>query len=169
VRHPVPIAEPRGEYRGVNAHGVAPGSHTTRERAEFMRGPNDAKPLTPQHSDAPRRPDPVPVYLVERGEGPAVVRSNSPRNFLLQAQSGEPVRLCGVDPARRRVGLLNESTSSNIRFAQRYSDLVNHGGALLPWPANSYTWLDTQDELYAISDDTGTPRISVIAEFEHRW
>lgn len=168
VRHPVPVAEPRPEYRGVMAHGVPPGSHTTRERAEFMRGPDALRTGPAEHSTQKEPVVPVPVYLVER-TGPKVVRSAAPRHVMLQASTGEPVRVCGVEFGRVRVGLLNESQSSDIRFAQRYSDCTAGGGALLPWPANTYTWIDTQDELYAISADSGTPTLSIITVFEQQW
>jgi hypothetical protein len=79
------------------------------------------------------------------------------------------VRLCGRDPNRVDIRLLNESTSSDIRFATRPADLATGGGALLPWPSNSYLHLATQDELYAISADTGSPKISVIQTFEQPW
>jgi hypothetical protein len=172
VRHKVAGPAPRGEYRGVNAHGVPPGTATTRDRAEMMRGPNDVRGPDPGQrltSDPILHPDPVPVYLVEQGGGGDTVRSNSPRHITVPASTADPVRLCGQSKARVRIKLLNESTSSDIRLAQRPSDLVSGGGALLPWPLNSYLDLVTQDELWAVSADSGTPKISIIEEFEQQW
>lgn len=166
-----PIPEPRAEHRGILAHGVPPDSHTGHERAEAMRGPNDTATVRPHRVDRPvrQRPVPVPVYIVEDNSGPAMYRSAAPRHFTLNASTGEPVRLCGRDPNRVRVMLLNESSSSNIRFGQRASDLTGGGGALLPWPNNSYVVLETQDELWAVSADSGTPIISIIQEFDRTW
>lgn len=169
-RQDVPVPEPRPEYRGILAHGVHPDTHTTRERAEFERGPNHHDPLRPRYQAPPKdEVPPVPVYLVQRGDGRKVNRTNAPRHIQLQASTGEPVRVCGVNLGRVKIQLLNESTSSDIRFAQRPSDLVNGGGALLPWPANSYQDFVTQDELWAISADSGTPKLSIVEEFEQQW
>jgi hypothetical protein len=44
VRREPPAPAPRPEHRGIMAHGVTPDQHTTRERADNMRGPNDYKP-----------------------------------------------------------------------------------------------------------------------------
>ena len=98
--------------------------------------------------------------------GGDVFLSSSPRHLTVAASTGaDPTRLCGRNPRRNRIGLLNEDTATNARFAQRPSDLVNGGGALLPWPNSAYLWLETQDELYAQS--TGAAVIvSVIEEFE---
>ena len=169
MRQQVPIADAWPETRDLNAHGVPPNSHTTRERAEMERGPNTVHRGRPQHHKAKEKPVPVPVYIVQDGQ-PDIIRSAAPRHFVLPAASGanagDPVRICGRDETRTEVMILNESTSSDIRFAQRPSDLGNGGGALLPWPSNSYVTIKTQDELYAISKDTGTPTISVIQIFE---
>lgn len=165
VRQEVPVEDTRPEYHDMLAHGVAPGTATTRERAEVERGPNSVHQAAPEHEHRQERPLPIPVYLVE-ADHPKVFRSAAPRHFQLQASTGEPVRICGRDLTRTEVMILNESGSSDIRFAQRPSDLVNGGGALLPWPSNSYVTIKTQDELYAISKDSGTPIISVLSIFE---
>lgn len=167
IRQEVPIPDAKPEVRDLNAHGVAPGSATTRERAEVERGPNGVyRGIQPHpHQPPEHRPMPIPVEIVQDGK-PRVFRTAAPRSFQLQASTGEPVRLCGRDPSRTEVQILNESTSSDIRFAQRPADLGNGQGALLPWPSNSYLTIKTQDELYAISKDSGTPRISVVQIFE---
>lgn len=166
VRQQVPIAESREYYDGYMQHGVPVAGETAHDRAEMMRGgPDDVTPVIPEPVKLPEVPLAVPVYILETS-GKRNIRSSSPRHFQLQASTGEPVHLCGVDPNRVRILLLNESTSSDIRFARDYADLTNGGGALLPWPGNSYLTLETQDELWAISKDSGTPVISVIQEFD---
>jgi hypothetical protein len=166
VRQQIPIPDARPEITDLNAHGVPHGTATTRERAELERGPNT---VHQRAFSAPTplvdRPSPIPVYMVQDAR-PEVLRTAAPHNFKLQASTGEPVRLCGRDLTRSAVWILNESTSSDIRFGQRPADLGNGGGALLPWPSNSYLKLETQDELYGISKDSGTPVISVIQVFE---
>lgn len=166
VRQQIPIPDSKPEITDLNAHGVPHGSATSRERAEIERGPNTVHQRTPTAPAPPvERPTPIPVYVVEDAR-PEVLRSASPHRIQLQASTGEPVRLCGRDRTRKSVQLLNESTSSNIRFAYRPSDLNGGGGALLPLSSNSYLKIDTQDELHAISADAGTPLISIIQVFE---
>lgn len=167
----VPVPESKPEIKDLNAHGVQPGTHTARERAEFERGPNsvvDRTRVEPAPAVA-RRPEPVPVFIVENESPTRVVRTAAPRVVTVPASTGDPLRICGVDSTRVSLRILNESTSSNIRFAQRLSDLNGGGGALLPWPANTYLSLATQDEVWVISADSGTPRLSIISEHEQKW
>jgi hypothetical protein len=161
MRQKAPIPAPKPEYRGMMAHGVPAGTHSAHERADAMRGPNATHDPKPRYHKAPEEPAPIPVKIVSNGNGDTF-RTASPYHFTLPAQGSDPIRLCGRDYSRKEVHLLNESSSSNIRFATRPSDLNNNGGALLPWPTNSYLKIETQDELYAVSADTGTPIISVI-------
>lgn len=167
IRHTVPTPPSDREIGMGNAHGVVPGSHTNADRAAMQRGPNDVHPPRPQHINPVQRPRPIPVYVVQDHDD-SVIRSAAPRNFVAPGNDNEadPVRLCGRDATREEVLLLNESTTTDIRFAQRPSDLNEGGGALLPWPANSYLRLKTQDELYAISATGTAARISVIQVFE---
>ena len=47
------------------------------------------------------------------------------------------------------------------------ADLTAGGGALLPWPNSSYTWLETQDELFATTvSSTLSVTMSIIEEFD---
>ena len=158
------------EYRGMMAHGVPNDSATTNERGLMERDGTLAKqhrpPSPPEHAAPKARPMPVPVYVVTEGAGASTFLSASPRHIQVPATGGDPVRVCGRSAKRNRIGLLNEDTANNIRIAVRIGDLNTGGGALIPWPTNSYTWLDTQDELYAISAGSGTPLLSIIEEYE---
>jgi hypothetical protein len=166
VRQRTPVPDSSPEIKDLNAHGVPPGTHTSRERSELERGPNLSHGPAPHLQEpGPPTPVPVPVYVVANQDATNSWRSAAPHHFQLPASTGDAVRLCGRDPRRTNVYLLNESSSSNIRFAKTIQDLNNGGGALLPWPLNSYLKLETQDELYALSADSGTPIISVIQEF----
>ena len=168
VRQRTPVPDSPPEIKDLNAHGVQPDDHTARERAEFMRGPNGVKPIRPAYDAPAVEPVPVPVRIVQE-RAPVIRRTSSHRKIGLQASTGEAVRLCGLDPNRVNVLILNESSSSDVRFAQTPRDLNNGGGTLLPWPSNSYIKLETQDELWAISADSGTPYVSVLQEFEQPW
>jgi hypothetical protein len=160
-----------GEYRGIMAHGVPNASETTEQRALMERDGTLARqhrPPGPPQSATPRqRPTPIPVYLTTLDGGPEAYISASPRNFTVPNNTTDPVRLCGRNPKRNRIGLLNEDTATNVRFAVRPSDLTNGGGALLPWPVSTYQWFETQDELYAWTvSSTLSVIVSVIEEFD---
>lgn len=168
TRQRTPVPDSRAEVKDLNAHGVPPGAATFRERADSIRGANDHKIIAPEYEQAPRLTAPVPVRIVQDGRV-ATLRTSSHRNFAVQASTGEAVRLCGQDHNRVDLRLLNESATSAIRFAERASDLIGGHGTLLPSSMSSYLSLDTQDELWAISADSGTPAISIIQVFEQPW
>lgn len=166
IRHQVPTWPSEPEVSKGNAHGVIPGTGTNEERAEMQRGPNTVHgPRPPQPHHAHERPTPIPVFIVEDAHND-VLRTAAPRNLTVPASGAEPVRLCGRDAGRSEVMLLNESTTTDVRFAQRPADLNSGGGALLPWPANSYQKIKTQDELYAVSATATAAKVSVIQVFE---
>lgn len=166
VRQEVPVPEPRAQNAGWMAHGVPPEQDTTEERAQSMRGGDFAR-RGQIHLEKPlERPVAVPVYIVEAEGGSSVIRCAYPRHITVPNSAADPVRICGRNGNRNRIGLLNEDTATNIRFAQRPSDLGNGGGALLPWPNTSYMWFETQDELYAVTvSSTLSVVMSVIEEF----
>lgn len=169
VRQNVPVGDDLEEFRGMMAHGVPPGEGTAEERALMERDGAIAQhrpPAPPQHAQQQAAVPPVPVYIVEGAGGPRVFRTASPRHIQLAASGGDPVRIAGRSLDRVRIGLLNEDTANDIRFAFSPANLNVGSGALLPWPNNSYQWFETQDELYAISAGSGTPLISVIEEYE---
>lgn len=157
------------EYRGMMAHGVPNDSDTTNQRALLEREGT----LNPDRRTEPRltvpqvRPAPIPVYVTQPEGGSEVFRTASPRSITVPNSASDAVRLGGRNPRRNRIGLLNEDTSTNVRIAQRPSDLINGGGALLAKSMASYVWLETQDELYAVTDSaTLTVKLSIIEEFE---
>jgi hypothetical protein len=154
------------EFRGMMAHGVQPEDHTAHDRAAHERGEHArAKPLKLETPAAPVVP--VPVYLVEGQGGGRTYRESAPRHVTVANSASDATRLCGKNPKRIKIGLLNEDTATNVRFAQRITDLTNGGGALLPWPVNSYQWFETQGELYASTVSTTlTVTVSIIEEWE---
>jgi len=172
-RQAVPVPERQWPYdKSLLAHGVDPREHGINDKTVHAAprggGPGryDAAPLVPEAH-------PVPVYIVERGSAGDKLRTASPRHITCPASTAaETARVCGANPRRIRIGLLNEDTATDIRVAAAPGDLTSPqsgplGGALIPWPANSYTWLETQDELFAQgASGSGTPRLSIIEEFQ---
>lgn len=167
IRETVPTPPSEPEIGMGNAHGVVPGSHTNAERADAERGPNTvhATMPRPQHTPQPDRPMPIPVFVVQ-DHNKDVYRSAAPHNFKVPANTQDPVHLCGRDLTRTAVMILNESQAQDIRIAQSIADLTNGGGALIPWPTNSYTRIDTQDHLFALSTSGTAATVSVIQIFE---
>jgi len=168
VRQRVPVGDSPAEYGAMEAHGVPPSDATFHDRAEAERGPNSHAPVRVATAAKPvKRPDPVPVYIVTEGAAADTILTASPRHITVPNNQADPVRVCGRNFRRNRIGLLNEDTATNIRFAQRPSDLTNGGGALLPWPTNSYMWFETQDELYAVTVSTTLAvTLSIVEEFD---
>lgn len=167
VRHQVPVPPSDPEIGMGNAHGVVPGSHTNAERADAERGPNTVHHTMPRPQGQPHRerPAPIPVFVVQDAHND-VIRSAAPHNFTVPGNTSDPVHICGQDPTRAEVMILNESTTQNIRIAQTPADLGNGGGALIPYPSNSYVKIKTQDHLYALSTSGTAATISVIQVFE---
>ena len=163
------VAEPLEEFRGMMAHGVAPGTgeHYQREMQDHAR-----HPYQPEYEDLPPGITPVPVYVVESGAGPRPLAHASTRHIIAPAAGTEPVSVCGQDINRFLVQMLNEDTTHNCRFGQLADlqwDSANSkitGGARLPAGATGYTVVKTQGPLYVVSEDSNTPALSIILEFE---
>lgn len=167
-RQIVPTPPARPEIRGMNAHGVLPGTFTTRDRADLEQGRGATRPDPTHFAELTEPVAPVPVYLVEGARGPVTIRTAMPHKLTVQANTGEPVRLCGLDRGRVKVGLLNEDPTNGIRFAWQPGDLAGGAGGLLPGSATSYQWFDTQDELWGISNTGSAATISVVQVFEQQ-
>jgi hypothetical protein len=180
VRREPPRPAPRPEYHGQNAHGVPPGTFTSGDRADMMRGPHDVRSPQPRYGPTKEVVPPVPVYLVEQGSGPKPLRIAVPRHITVPGFNADPVLLCGMDSGRNLVRLLNEDASTNIRFANNLTSLlqdpgsggtpVSIGGALLPKSMTSYLAIETGDELWAICQSaSSTALVSIITESVIPW
>jgi len=156
------------EFRGMMAHGVKHNDERAHERADRERGGSVREPVL-KYKAPQRAIIPVPVTIVE-GASENVFISAAPRHITVPPNAGaDPVRVCGRSH-RNRIGLLNEDTATNIRIATRPSDLVNGGGALIPWPANAYFWFETQDELYACTvSATLSVVMSIVEEYDQAF
>lgn len=167
VRHTVPVPPSDPEIGMGNAHGVIPGSHTNAERADAERGPNTVHQTMPRPRPhhPQEKPHPIPVYVVQDARQD-VIRTAAPHSITVPINTADPVRLCGRDTSRSEVMILNESTTTDVRFAQRPSDLNAGGGALLAWPNNSYLKIKTQDELWAVSATSTPAPVSIVQVFE---
>lgn len=164
--HPVPSPAPPPAYDGMMAHGVPAEPRSEAMQIAAERGTGRKGPA-PQVEQARQRPPAVPVYLVETEGGPRVIRSASPQNVTVPNSASDAKLIAGINPRRGRLGLLNEDGTTDVRFAKNQAGLVNGAGALLPHAQSSYLWLETQDELYAVtSSATLTVKISVIEEDE---
>lgn len=165
TRQDVPVPEPREQNAGWMAHGVPPGEDTTLERAQSMRGDDFAARRHVLLEEPRERVYPVPVYLVEAAGGD--YRSSAPRHITVANSASDATRVCGKRANRNRLLLLNEDGTTDIRIAQRISDLTGGGGAILFHGQTSYLTLETQDELFASTvSATLTVTLSIIEEFD---
>lgn len=150
-----------------NAHGVPPTSHNGATRGQIVRGRQAEQQGDDQYYAATRpQPRPVPVFVVENQDKTPVYRTASPRKVVVPINTADPIPLCGRDPDRVEVMLLNEDPSNGVRFAVRPSDLDNAGGSLLPPAMGNYLKLKTQDSLYAVSNTGTAATVSVIQVFD---
>lgn len=169
IRQDVPAPEALEQFRGMMAHGVPPADvgHYNREMAEHAR-----HPYHPDYERLPAEIIPVPVYIVERSGGGRALADSAQYHITVPAAGSEPVRLCGEDGSRSLIQLLNEDTSHNVRFGKLGNltyDTANGvvtGGSRLPANATGYTVIRSQAPLYVVSEDSSTPRLSVILEYE---
>ena len=168
--HEIPPDKEGLEYfRGMMAHGVPP-----QEVGVYHREMQDhaRHPYEPEYAQLPLSITPVPVYVVAAGGGPKPRAESTLRHITVPAAGSEPVPVCGADLTRSIVQLLNEDTTHNCRFgplAVLQWDAANSkvtGGARLPANATGYTVIRTQRPLYVVSEDSGTPSISIILEYE---
>lgn len=145
-----------------NAHGVPPPTHTGATRAQIMRGKNAGRQAEQYYTPTGAPVRPIPVWVVEQPDRGAVYRTASPRHLTVPDNTQDPIPLCGRDPDRVQIMLLNEDPANGVRFAVTPGDLVDGGGALLPAGMGSYLRMPTQDSIYAISATGTAATISVI-------
>jgi len=163
-----PVPPKLKEFRGQDAHGVPPqdvGEYNREVQRERSR------PYDPEFAARPPGPSPVPVYVVEKAGGPRPLNEAATGHLTVPAYTAQPVPVCGEDSRRSLVQLLNEDSTHDIRFGkleQLQFDAANSvitGGCLLPAGATGYTVIRTQGDLWAISADSSTPKLSFILEY----
>jgi hypothetical protein len=188
----VPQADiPGGKQHIVNrpTHSYRPGPDQVEVRPADLHKFHGVEPhdlggyVTPpdatQDTDAPRpEPEPqisdaVPVYIVESPES-KVTRKNIAFNINVGNATTRPVRICGNDPNRVEIMLLNES-NTDIRISDTEAGLQNAAaagagdGALISHSTTSYTTIKGQSELYALTtSNSNGGALSVIIITEGR-
>ncbi len=169
MRQKTPVAEDLPEGRGMLAHGVPAGTHTAHERGDATRGPNALKQPLPVYRKPTDTPLPVPVYLVERGQGTKPLNTLAADHFTVPAAGSDPIRIAGRDKTRSKILLMVETAAGTggaapqgIRIDHEVGNLTLGGGALLRAGATSYLKLEMNDELFAVSTDSGVCIVSVI-------
>ena len=163
---PVPSPAPPPAYDGMMAHGVPAEPRSDAGQIATERGANRKAP-PPVVQEPRQRPTPVPVYLVEDEGSPNSLRTATPQNIQVPNNASDPKLIAGINPQRSRVGLLNEDGTTDVRFGRDAAGVTGGLGALLPHAQTSYLWLETQDELHAVTvSSTLSVKISVIEEYE---
>lgn len=158
------VKEPRPLFTGMNAHGVPDPD----PELGYTDTPTDVRP-GPRSEPVPKWHDAVPVYQVEGPVASAKRKRVSACDGPITAPlstAADPVRLCGSDPYRVQIQILNESTVIDVRVGTR-SDVLEGRGALISHFTNTYLRLASQDELFAMSASSSTTAaVSVILETE---
>jgi hypothetical protein len=179
----VPEADlPGGIRHIVNPETVATPSHVPLERpADYHKHhgvPSDNGLYETPDADLTRAPrpapvpqflDPVPVYIVEAGEGKRKTRRVAYTDTItLPPVGSDPARLCNTDDERDEVMLLCTSGTNNALFSDSYASLASatatsHGGCgFLSKSATSYTRIATQENLWATSDAASSSQVAVV-------
>lgn len=166
-----PIRKPPRSAEYHNEHGVPPhyGPYAV------PPGELDEHPA-PRPVPEPERIDAVPVYQVEGPGRVRTYRGMAAWNLNVHNSTQEPSRVCGFDPNRVEILLLNEDSNTDIRIAEKFDALQAVGaqgtgpageGALIWHGTNSYLKLKTQSEIFAITtSSTSAARLSVIVVTE---
>lgn len=151
------------KYHGVEP--TEPDGYVTPPDASDDRRPSRPAP-------APKEVHAVPVYQVEGPQGSKVRRRALPFNIRVHAStSAEVTRICDRDDNRVSVRLLNEDSTVDIRISHQEEELLTASaqgtggagaGALLWHGTNSYTQIETQEPLYALTTSASTALLSVI-------
>lgn len=159
---PLDVGPAKPYYSGGMAHGVpAPPQHGGRP------APPDAEQLAARAREEAvleegKSPDPVPVYIVQKGSGARPSTRAALRSVAIAAAGADPQVLVPRNPHRSKVRLLNESAVAvRITF-----DLTLSGGALLPASMTSYLEIATQDEICAYCPTGGPALVSVIDQYD---
>lgn len=177
VRQHTPAPDAPAEIKPINAHGVPPGSATTRERADMERGPNIRHTAPMPHYAEPGAPSPAPVavYIVPTEGGPRPLRRAIFKHYTVPAFNNDPILLCGVDPNRTKVRLMNADAATDIQIGLALVELLQDpgaaagtktiGGVLLKHGMTTYQDVETQDEIWAVALSSATAStINVIVE-----
>lgn len=176
VRQHVPVPPPKPENRGITAHGVPVGDDefTTRQHAVHERGSAEVAKVAdapkPQYRDRPdKKIHPVPVYIVEESQGAHPLRTIAGDKFNVPASTSDPIRIAGRDYDRSEIMLLCETPAgasgaapTGVRIDHEVGNLTLGKGFLIPAANNSYTRLNTCDELFAVSNDGSACTLSVV-------
>lgn len=171
---PLDVGPANAYYSGGMAHGViAPPQHGGRPSPKAEERALLEANLAPMEVQFADRVEPIPVYQVEIGTGGKPLRRSVLKRVAVPATGGQPVPVCGKDPHRISVRLLNESSTA-IRLLV---DPVNPGGAsntqdtgngiILPASQTSYLEIRTQDQLWAIADSGASILyVSIVLEYQ---
>jgi len=168
VDSPPPKRQRPADYH--KEHGVPPDDWGPYEPTPDATEKHGTVTIVPE----PKYDDAVPVRVVQEAGKDRKIRVTSAFNINVRAASltNEPSRICGRDPDRVEIGLLNEDATTDIRICEKLDDLqvastagtgAAGQGALIWHGTNSYTWIKTQEQLFAITTSTTlAARLSVI-------
>lgn len=160
-REPVRRGERPPDYHKY--HGVPP-----TEPGQYVTPPTEDQDTgRPRQASEPKFDVAVPVYIQQSPHKGPVKRIVACDSITVPVSTTEPIRVCGSDPDRVTLQILNEDQATDIRFGTR-SDCIEGRGAMLTHFSNSYFEVKaSQDELFALTTSTSaTARMSVVLTTE---
>ncbi len=161
---PLDVGAAKPYYTGMMAHGVpAPVTNGGRPTPPVQARGRMAATARPEPQHATPAPDPIPVFIVPEAAGSKPLARMAVRSVQAPVSGSRPVQIAGRDLTRRRLRLLNEDATDGIRVGV---GPTTETGALLPAGMTSYEAFDTQDDVWIVSNGSGTPRVSVIVEYD---
>lgn len=168
VDSPAPYEPRPADYH--KEHGVEPD-----DWGQYVTPPDESehypaeRPIPLDHI-----PDAVPVYEVQHPHKDRYIRTAVCFNVNIRsnATGQEPSRICNRDPNRVMVLLLNEDSTNDVRISSGLTELQlsqaagsagsADEGAIILHNLNSYTKIETQDQLFGLSTAASSVRLSVI-------
>jgi hypothetical protein len=166
---PLDVGPAKPYYSGGLAHGVpAPVEHGGRptarheDRAEIEASRREVRELTREPAD------PIPVYVVEKSGGTHPLQRAAFYRKQVPAAGGDPVMIVPKDPRRTSVRLLNEAAAGGNIIRMHAEPGGAATGPALPAAMTGYLEIDTQDEIWALTDAAGTGAtfLSVISQYD---
>lgn len=152
-------------YSAGMAHGVvSPEHHNGRiSPPHNERHMLETEDETPPHL-GPYKLEPIPVYITEPGAGVHPLKQASFRQVTVK-KGGDPQPIVERNPGRSAVLLLNETATGGVRLLNGPNP---SNGALLPAAMTSYREIETQDQVWAVTDPsaTGDQVVSIIEEYK---
>lgn len=162
----VPIPPDKPYYAGGMAHGVKSPEHY---HGRIAPQHHERRQQESEREHEPEighyKVDPIPVYITEPGAGVHPMAQASFRQVTVTLDA-DPIPIVERNPSRKRVLILNETAAPGGVRLRNGPNTDN--GAFLPGGTSRYQAIETQDQIWAVTDSLATANqvLSVIEEYK---